>query len=166
MTDPIYGNANFDKLLGNLNYQTPGVSYTVPELNVININGSPAGGSVAITTSDGEVNKEGSFTFGQDVEPIPIGDSVYFSSDGAGNILGIVPYRPPIQSGQTTIAGTSGTVNLPVEFADSDYSVVANPTNPAPTFSWSVSVIDGASFSIEANTVGLTFNWIAVAFTK
>jgi hypothetical protein len=71
-----------------------------------------------------------------------------------------------VQAGQVTISGTSDTITLATPFSDTNYSVVCNPINNAPTFSWSAVVVTNRTFTIEANTTGLTFNWIATAWTQ
>jgi len=50
MSDPLYGNTNFNKILPAITYRSPGVSYNVPSLNVSTINGAAAGSGGGVLT--------------------------------------------------------------------------------------------------------------------
>lgn len=67
---------------------------------------------------------------------------------------------PSIQAGKYNMTGTTETVTLPIAYPDSNFVVVATPTNPAPTYTWSAVATDSNTFSIDASASGLTFNWI------
>lgn len=92
-----------------------------------------------------------------------------FALPSVSTINGAVPALgkvPQVQAGQHVVSGTSDTVTLAVPFDNSNYCVVATPQNSAPTFSWSAIATGNDTFTIEANTSGLTFNWIATDYTQ
>lgn len=67
---------------------------------------------------------------------------------------------PSIQAGKYNMTGTTETVTIPIAYPDSNFVVVATPTNPAPTYTWSAVATDSNTFSLDASASGLTFNWI------
>jgi len=67
---------------------------------------------------------------------------------------------PSIQAGTYNMTGTTETVTIPLAYPDSNFVVVATPTNPAPTYTWSAVATDSNTFSLDASASGLTFNWI------
>ena len=89
---------------------------------------------------------------------------------GLSTINGVV-YPPTIttpsfQAGQYAMTGATETVSLATPFPDTNWSVVVNPINIVPTYNWSAYVVRNDAFTIEASASGLTFNWIAAAYTQ